>query len=115
MDEYTPYQDDLTEMKYLCNILHNQCMDVLNENHRYWVDAPTMQAHLQLDELIEYLISFELTFRIKYPQRVELINILNEYLGQTHNLFSRYDIDEYHFKKWLNAKSDFLDTLLTRD
>ena len=50
MDEYTSYQHDITELKYLCNMLYNQGMDVLSDSHHGWVNDPTAVDNLQLNE-----------------------------------------------------------------
>ena len=50
MDEYTSYQHDITELKYLCNMLYNQGMEVLSDSHHGWDNDPTAVANLQLDE-----------------------------------------------------------------
>lgn len=108
MDEYTSYQHDITELKYLCNMLYNQGMDVLSDSHHGWVNDPTAVGNLQLNELNEHIANFGLTFKIKYPNASELTEILDEYLDETYSLFSNYSINEPELKKWLKAKGRIL-------
>ena len=94
MDEYTSYQHDITELKYLCNMLYNQGMEVLSDSHHGWVNDPTAVANLQLNEINEQIATFGLTCKIKYPKSSQLTEILDEYLAETDTLICNYSINE---------------------
>ena len=108
MDEYTSYQHDITELKYLCNMLYNQGMEVLSDSHHGWVNDPTALANLKHNQLNEHIETLCLKLKIKYPKSSELTEILDEYLDETYSLFSNYSINEPELKKWLKVKGRIL-------
>lgn len=104
MDEYTSYQHDIEELKYLCDSLYHQGMDVLGENHYGWVCDPTASVNLQLNELIAHIACVALSFKIKYPHYSDLTEILDSYLDETDALFAAYSIDDAALRHWLRTQ-----------
>lgn len=104
MDEYTSYRHDIAELKYLCDSLYRQGMDVLEESHHGWVSDPTAMVNLQLNELIEHIVNVALSFKIKYPQHSSLCEIVDDYLDETYALFSAYSVSEQALRHWLRSK-----------
>lgn len=108
MDEYTLHHHDLAELKYLCSLLFNQGMAALDDSNHGWVNDPTSAISLQLNDLLEHISTFGLTFRLKYPQDSELTELLDTYLDETYDLFSNYSINDQALKKWFRAKGRIL-------
>ncbi|AGH73090.1 Hha toxicity modulator TomB [Edwardsiella piscicida] len=104
MDEYTSYQHDIAELKYLCDSLYHQGIDVLGESHHGWVSDPTAKVNLQLNELIEHIASVAQSFKIKYPHHSDLAEILDDYLDETYALFGAYSVSETALRHWLRTK-----------
>ncbi|ACR68308.1 Biofilm formation regulator YbaJ [Edwardsiella ictaluri] len=104
MDENTSYQHDISELKYLCDYLYHQGIDVLGESNHGWVSDPTAEVNLQLNELIEHIASIAQSFKIKYPRHSDLAEMLDYYLDETYALFGTYSISETALRQWLRTK-----------
>lgn len=100
MDEHSPKRHDIAQLKFLCESLRHDCLLNLDSSHHGWVNDPTSVIHLQLNELIEHIAAFALTYRIKYVDDSQFIELVDEYLDDSFMLFSNYSINEKDLQKW---------------
>ena len=100
MDEYSPKRHDLAELNFLCENLYDESMATLDDSHHGWVNDPTSTINLQLNELIEHIVSFTMIYKIKYAEDKDLIVQIDEYLDDTFMLFSNYGINVQDLQRW---------------
>lgn len=100
MDEYSPKRHDIAQLKFLCEVLYQDCLSNLGESNHGWVNDPTSAINLQLNELIEHIATFALNYRIKHDEDNALIGQIDEYLDDTFMLFSSYGIHTQDLQKW---------------
>jgi hha toxicity modulator TomB len=104
MDEYSPKRHDIAQLKFLCENLHDEGMNALGDSHHGWVNDPTASVNLQLNDLIEHIASFAMSFRIKYSDESGLSELIEEYLNDTYMLFTSYSINESDLRRWQKTK-----------
>ncbi|MBA0167560.1 Hha toxicity modulator TomB [Pectobacterium sp. CFBP8739] len=105
MDEYTPKHYDIAQLRFLCENLCDESIATLGDSSHGWVNDPTSAINLQLNELIEHIATFILTFKIKYPNESELSEQVEKYLDDTYVLFSNYGINDAELRRWQKSKS----------
>lgn len=104
MDEYTPKNYDIAQLRFLCENLCDESIATLGDSSHGWVNDPTSAINLQLNELIEHIATFILTFKIKYPDDNELSQRVEKYLDDTYALFSNYGINDAELRGWRKSK-----------
>lgn len=104
MDEYTPRRYDIAQLRFLCENLYDEGMATLAGSHHGWVNDPTSSVNLQLNELIEHIASFAMSFKIKYADESVLAEAVDEYLDDTYTLFSSYGINDTDLRRWQQTK-----------
>ncbi|RLM27782.1 Biofilm formation regulator YbaJ [Brenneria alni] len=104
MDEYTPKHYDIAQLRFLCENLCDESIVTLGDSSHGWVNDPTSAINLQLNELIEHIATFILTFKIKYPDEGELSQQVEKYLDDTYVLFSNYGINDAELRGWKKSK-----------
>lgn len=100
MDEYSPKRHDIAQLKYLCENLFDESMAVLTDSHHGWVNDPTSESNLQLNDLIKHIASFTMNYKIKHVEDEALISQIDEYLDDTFMLFSNYGINPQDLQRW---------------
>lgn len=105
MDEYTPKHYDIAQLRFLCENLCDESIATLGDSSHGWVNDPTSAINLQLNELIEHIATFILTFKIKYPNESELSEQVEKYLDDTYVLFSNYGINDAELRRWQKSKA----------
>ncbi|MBX9444590.1 Hha toxicity modulator TomB [Dickeya chrysanthemi] len=105
MDEYTPQHYDIAQLRFLCENLHDESIATLGDSSHGWVNDPTSAVNLQLNELIEHIAAFVVTYKIKYPHEAALCERVEKYLDDTYILFSNYGINDAELQKWKKSKS----------
>lgn len=108
MDEYSPKHYDIAQLRFLCENLCDESVATLGDSSHGWVNDPTSAINLQLNELIEHIATFILTFKIKYPDEDELSKRVEQYLDDTYALFSNYGINGAELKRWQRSKATLL-------
>ncbi|HHL2498253.1 TPA: Hha toxicity modulator TomB [Yersinia enterocolitica] len=104
MDEYSPKRHDVAQLKFLCECLYDEGIATLGDSHHGWVNDPTSAVNLQLNDLIEHIASFVMSFKIKYPDGGDLSELVEEYLDDTYTLFSSYGINDPELQRWQKTK-----------
>jgi len=104
MDEYSPKRHDVAQLKFLCESLYDEGIATLGDSHHGWVNDPTSEVNLQLNELIEHIASFVMSFKIKYESELALADRVEEYLDDTYTLFGNYGISTADLKRWQKTK-----------
>ncbi|PWC15051.1 Hha toxicity modulator TomB [Brenneria roseae subsp. americana] len=104
MDEYTPKHYDIAQLRFLCENLCDESIATLGDSSHGWVNDPTSAINLQLNELIEHIATFILTFKIKYPDENKLSQQVEKYLDDTYVLFSNYGINDAELRRWQKSK-----------
>ncbi|MFA3759981.1 Hha toxicity modulator TomB [Yersinia sp. 2544 StPb PI] len=104
MDEYSPKRHDIAQLKFLCENLYDEGIATLGDSHHGWVNDPTSAVNLQLNDLIEHIASFVMSFKIKYPDDGDLSELVEEYLDDTYTLFSSYGINDPELRRWQKTK-----------
>lgn len=104
MDEYSPKRHDITQLKFLCESLYVEGMDTLEDSSHGWVNDPTSRVNLQINELIEHIASFVMSFKIKYADENHLFELVEEYLDDTYTLFASYGINTPELRRWQKTK-----------
>ncbi|KAA9000047.1 Hha toxicity modulator TomB [Affinibrenneria salicis] len=104
MDEYSPKQYDIAQLRFLCKNLYDESMSTLGDSNHGWVNDPTSAINLQLNELIDHIATFILTFKIKYPDEQELYLQVEKYLDDTYILFSNYGINDAELRQWQKTR-----------
>jgi hha toxicity modulator TomB len=105
MDEYSPKRHDIAQLKFLCENLYDEGIATLGDSHHGWVNDPTSAVNLQLNELIEHIASFVMSFKIKYMDESDLSELVEEYLDDTYTLFSSYGINDSDLRRWQKTKA----------
>jgi hha toxicity modulator TomB len=100
MDEYSPKRHDIAQLKYLCESLFDDSMATLTDSHHGWVNDPTSESNLQLNDLIEHIASFTMNYKIKHVEDEALISQIDEYLDDTFMLFSNYGVNSPDLQRW---------------
>ncbi|MFC3394812.1 Hha toxicity modulator TomB [Brenneria rubrifaciens] len=106
MDEYTPKHYDIAQLRFLCENLCGESIATLGDSSHGWVNDPTSAINIQLNELIEHIATFILTFKIKYPDENELSQQVEKYLDDTYVLFSNYGINDAELRLWQKSKAE---------
>lgn len=106
MDEYSPKHYDIAQLRFLCKNLCDESITTLGDSSHGWVNDPTSAVNLQLNELIEYIAIFILTFKIKYPDEDELSSRVEQFLDDTYALFSNYGISDTELRRWRKSKAE---------
>ena len=109
MDEYSPKHYDIAQLRFLCENLCDESIATLGDSSHGWVNDPTSAINLQLNELIEHIATFILTFKIKYPDEDELSKRVEQYLDSTYALFSNYGINDAELRRWQRSKTVLLE------
>ncbi len=104
MDEYSPKRHDIAQLRFLNENLYDEGIATLGDSHHGWVNDPTSAVNLQLNELIEHIASFVMSFKIKYPDDTNLSDLVEEYLDDTYTLFSNYGINDSDLRQWQKTK-----------
>ena len=105
MDEYSPKRHDIAQLKFLCENLYDEGIATLGDSHHGWVNDPTSSVNLQLNELIEHIASFVMSYKIKYMDESDLSELVEEYLDDTYTLFSSYGINDSDLRRWQKTKA----------
>ncbi|WHS97871.1 MAG: Hha toxicity modulator TomB [Pantoea stewartii] len=100
MDEYSPKRHDIAQLKYVCESLFDAGMATLTDSHHGWVNDPTADGNLQLNDLIEHIASFTMNYKIKHAEDEALITQIDEYLDDTFMLFSNYSVNTQDLQRW---------------
>ena len=100
MDEYSLKRHDIAQLKFLCENLYDEGLTTLGDSHYGWVNDPTSAVNLQLNDLIEHIASFVMSFKIKYSDESDLSELVEEYLDDTYTLFSSYGINDPELQRW---------------
>ncbi len=79
----------------------------LGDSHHGWVNDPTSSVNLQLNELIEHIASFVMSYKIKYMDESDLSELVEEYLDDTYTLFSSYGINDSDLRRWQRPRRDY--------
>lgn len=87
MDEYSPKNYDISELKYLCNSLNREAISSLLKTNTHWVNDLSSPQSASLNELIEHIAAFVWQYKIKYPKENLVISLVEEYLDETYDLF----------------------------
>ncbi|EMI5490510.1 Hha toxicity modulator TomB [Providencia stuartii] len=87
MDEYSPKNYDISELKYLCNSLNREAISSLQKTNTHWVNDLSSPQSASLNELIEHIAAFVWQYKIKYPKENLVISLVEEYLDETYDLF----------------------------
>ncbi|WP_336194238.1 Hha toxicity modulator TomB [Providencia stuartii] len=87
MDEYSPKNYDISELKYLCNSLNREAISSLQKTNTHWVNDLSSPQSASLNELIEHIAAFVWQYKIKYPEENLVISLVEEYLDETYDLF----------------------------
>ncbi|MCW2256163.1 hha toxicity modulator TomB [Providencia alcalifaciens] len=87
MDEYSPKNYDISELKYLCNSLNREAISSLQKTNTHWVNDLSSPQSARLNELIEHITAFVWQYKIKYPKENLVISLVEEYLDETYDLF----------------------------
>lgn len=103
MDEYSPKGYDIAQLKFLCETLQHDCQSQLVSGRHGWINDPTSDVHIQLNELIEHIAAAALNFKIKYAEDTELPECIDDYLNDCFMLSSNYGINQQDLKKWHNS------------
>ncbi|KEY60536.1 Hha toxicity modulator TomB [Serratia sp. DD3] len=104
MDEYSTKQHDIAQLKFLCESLYDQGIATLGDSQRGWVNDPTSSDNLQLNDLIEHIASFVISFKIKYMDENDLSALVEEYLDDTYTVFSSFSINNADLHRWQETK-----------
>lgn len=104
MDEYSTKRHDIAELKYLCESLYAESLTTLDNSEHGWINDPTSSENLQLNELIEHIASFLVSFKIKYMDENDLSALVEEYLDDTYTVFSNYSINNTDLHRWQETK-----------
>jgi hha toxicity modulator TomB len=104
MDEYSPKRHDIAQLRFLNENLYDEGIATLGDSHHGWVNDPTSAVNLQLNDLIEHIASFVMSFKIKYPDETNLNDLVEEYLDDTYTLFSNYGINDSDLRQWQKTK-----------
>ncbi|AUH01682.1 Hha toxicity modulator TomB [Pectobacteriaceae bacterium CE70] len=105
MDEYSPKHYDIAQLRFLCENLRDESIATLGDSSHGWVNDPTSAVNLQLNELIEHIAAFIVTYKIKYPNDEELCERVEKYLDDTYILFSNYGINDGELRRWQKSRS----------
>lgn len=62
-------------------------------------------VNLQLNELIEHIASFVMSYKIKYMDESDLSGLVEEYLDDAYMLFSGYGINDSDPRCWQKTKT----------
>ncbi|MGL9751167.1 MAG: Hha toxicity modulator TomB [Symbiopectobacterium sp.] len=108
MDEYSPKYYDIAQLRFLCENLCDESIATLGDSSHVWVNDPTSAINLQLNELIEHISTFILTFKIKYHDEDELSKRVEQYLDDTYALFSNNGINGAELQRWQRSKATLL-------
>lgn len=100
MDEYSPKRHDIAQLKFLCEKLYDEGMASLIDSHHGWVNDPTSDSQLQLNDLIEHIASFTMNYKIKHAEDEALITQIDVYLDDTFMLFTSYSVNQQDLKRW---------------
>ncbi len=100
MYDYSPKRHDIAQLKYLCESLFDDSMATLTDSHHGWVNDPTSESNLQLNDLIEHIASFTMNYKIKHVEDEALISQIDEYLDDTFMLFSNYGVNSPDLQRW---------------
>lgn len=87
MDEYSPKNYDISELKYLSNSLNREAISSLHKTKTHWVNDLSSPLSASLNELIEHVAAFVWQYKIKYPKENLVISLAEEYLDETYDLF----------------------------
>lgn len=87
MDEYSPKNYDISELKYLCNSLNREAISSLQKTNTHWVNDLSSPQSASFNELIEHIAAFVWQYKIKYPKENLVISLVEEYLDETYDLF----------------------------
>lgn len=105
MDEYSPKHYDIAQLRFLCENLRDESIATLGDSSHGWVNDPTSAINLQLNELIEHIAAFIVTYKIKYPDDTELCERVEKYLDDTYMLFSNYGINDAELRRWQKSRT----------
>ncbi|CDG20133.1 conserved protein of unknown function [Xenorhabdus poinarii G6] len=112
MDEYSPRKYDIAELKYLCENLIDEALSVLNRTDNHWIHDLTSEKSLKLNELMEHIAAFVLSFKIKYSDNYTLSTLIDNYLDETYNLFGNDKISFLELTKWQRTNEHLTKILL---
>ena len=108
MDEYSPRRHDIAQLKFLCESLYDESMATLGDSHHGWVNDPTSAINLQLNDLIEHIAAFAVSYKIKHVDDSDLIGQIDNYLDDTFMLFSNYGINTQDLQRWQESATCLL-------
>ncbi|PVZ87322.1 Biofilm formation regulator YbaJ [Serratia sp. S1B] len=104
MDEYSTKQHDIAQLKFLCESLYDEGIATLADSQHGWVNDPTSADSLQLNDLLEHIASFVISFKLKYMDENDLSALVEEYLDDTYTLFTSYSINNADLQRWQETK-----------
>ena len=110
MDEYSPKRHDIAQLQFLCENLYHESVAALGDTHHGWVNDPTSMVNLQLNELIEHIATFTVSYKIKHVADRRLAEQIDEYLDNTFTLFSNYGITTRDFQCWQETANQLFKT-----
>ncbi|TCV94421.1 Hha toxicity modulator TomB [Biostraticola tofi] len=110
MDEYSPKRHDIAQLKFLCENLYDEGIASLGDSYHGWVNDPTSITNLQLNELIEHIASFIVSFKLKHHNDNELTDQVETFLDDTFTLFSSYGINNFDIQRWRTSRSRLFGT-----
>lgn len=105
MDEYSSKRHDIAQLKFLCENLYDEGITTLDDSYHGWVNDPTSFVNLQLNELIEHIASFVMSYNIKYMDESDLSELVEEYLDDAYMLFSSYGKNDSDLRRWQKTKA----------
>lgn len=111
MDEYSPKNYDISELKYLCNSLNREAMLSLQKTNTHWVNDLSSPQSARLNELIEHIAAFVWQFKIKYPKENLVISLVEEYLDETYDLFGSPVITLSEIIDWQSMSQNLVSVL----
>ena len=110
MDEYSPKRHDIAQLKYLCATLYDEGIVSLGNSYHGWVNDPASTINLQLNELIDHIASYMVSFKLKYHNESELTEHVESFLDDTFTLFSSYGINNLDVQRWRTSRSRLFGT-----
>ncbi|TKI06264.1 Hha toxicity modulator TomB [Martelella alba] len=110
MDEYSPKRHDIAQLKYLCATLYDEGIASLGNSYHGWVNDPASCINLQMNELIDHIASYMVSFKLKYHNESELTEQVESFLDDTFTLFSSYGINALDIRRWRASRSRLFGT-----
>jgi len=110
MDEYSPKRHDIAQLKFLCANLYDEGIASLGDSYHGWVNDPASAINLQMNELIDHIASYMVSFKLKYHNENDLTEHVESFLDDTFTLFSSCGINNLDVQKWRTSRSRLFGT-----